>query len=179
MSSKELEASKTFCALAWTHQFINLDGKYQLCCTSEEFHTSLCDQDGKILTVQDFPNEKDVRNSHFMKEIRLKMLSGEWNPACTRCRLTEQDGGISRRQMENKNYAELIPGLLSQTNSDGTTDAEFLSFDYRLGNICNCACRMCNPRASKKWIKDWPRVAQNLALRQRQLARIFWKVRLV
>jgi MoaA/NifB/PqqE/SkfB family radical SAM enzyme len=35
------------------------------------------------------------------------------------------------------------------------------SRDYRLSNLCNLACLMCNPRSSSRWIADWNKVAQS------------------
>lgn len=97
-------------------------------------------------------------NAETMKELRLKMLKGEWSKYCTRCFEVEKNGGSSRRMIENAAHKELIPDLISSTAPDGTIPVAFKSIDYRLGNKCNLQCRMCNPLSTERWIKDWNEV---------------------
>lgn len=149
---------RAFCVLPWVHSFTNLGGEYQVCCTSEEFHQGIKNSQGKIFHIQDKPSLNEVMNSDFMKELRLNLLDGKMPSLCTRCISTENNGGVSRRNVENMKFQELIPELIDNTSKDGTIPLTIKSADYRLGNLCNLQCRMCNPRSTVKWIKDWNEV---------------------
>lgn len=149
------KAKKTFCPLAWVHSFVNLEGTYQLCCTSEEFDNNIRYPDNKKVKVTDDISPMEVMNLPMMKEIRNQMLTGEWPEMCKRCEVTEKLGGISRRNIEIDNYKSIQEQILSTTKENGEIQNEIKSADYRLGNICNLQCRMCNPRSTKLWLKDW------------------------
>lgn len=147
--------SKSFCVLPWIHSFVNSNGAYQICCISEEHHHGILDKKGEYFNIQNRPALDEVMNSEMMKDLRLKMINGEWSPPCRRCLETETNGGSSRRNIENEEYKKLIPDLISKTKTDGTIDVKFKSIDYRLGNKCNLQCRMCNPLSTSNWIKEW------------------------
>lgn len=149
---------KTFCVLPWIHSFVNSNGAYQVCCTSEEHHEGIPDNNNINFNISNQPKVEDVMNSNFMKELRLKMLKGEWSEVCTRCFETERLDGVSRRNIENHDNAKLIQDLISKTENDGAIKPKFKSLDYRLGNRCNLQCRMCGVFSSDKWIKDWNKV---------------------
>ena len=146
---------KTFCVLPWVHSFINLGGEHQVCCTGEEFDNYILDDNNKRMNVLDNKSVDDVMNSQYMKDFRLKLLAGEFPNACTRCAVTEESEGISRRCIENDEYSGLIDDLVQDTKDDGEITPRVVHSDYRLGNICNLQCRMCNPVATRKWIKDY------------------------
>jgi MoaA/NifB/PqqE/SkfB family radical SAM enzyme len=151
-------SKKSFCVLPWVHSFINNNGAYQVCCTSEEYHSGIPDNNHVNFNISNRPKIDDVVNSEFMKNLRLQMLKGEWSEICTRCLQTERHEGVSRRNIENIDYASDIPGLISETLPDGAITNKFKSLDYRLGNSCNLQCRMCNPFSTEKWLKDWNEV---------------------
>lgn len=151
----DAKAKKTFCPLAWNHSFINQDGSLQVCCTSEEFNNLNRDKNGKPLFVTDNLSPEEAMNTDFMKKLRLQMLNGEWPELCNRCLITENMKGVSRRNVEVNNYEAKIEEMLKLTEPDGTIPNMVTSADYRLGNLCNLQCRMCNPRSTKLWIKEW------------------------
>ncbi len=156
MDEKPIE--KAFCILPWIHSFVNSDGNYQVCCTSEEHHRAIKANDGKYFNIKDKPSLDEVMNSEFMKKVRRDMMEGKWNPVCARCLVTELDNGVSRRMIENKNYDHVIVESVLQTKPDGTIPVKFKSIDYRLGNLCNLQCRMCGPHSSTAWLKEWNNV---------------------
>ena len=147
--------SPTYCPLAWAHSFINQDGSYQVCCTSEEFDNYIRDDKGEKLYIDQDITSKEVMNTTFMKNLRLQMLKGEWPELCTRCKIVEDMGGVSRRNVEIKNYQKSNQKFIKVTKKDGSANVPIQSADYRLGNLCNLQCRMCNPRSSKLWIGEW------------------------
>lgn len=158
-----MENKKTsFCVLPWLHSFVNVDGSYQVCCLSEEFNNKIIDSDGNPYNLSNRPSLEDVMNSDFMKNLRLKMINGEWDLLCSRCHETETMGGTSRRNLENLQYKDQIQELINETKTDGKIKFKFKLIDYRLGNLCNLQCRMCNPFSSNQWIKSWNTVKPKL-----------------
>ena len=156
------EASKhSFCVLPWLHRFVNLGGEVQLCCTAEEYSHSFIRQDNKQpINITDGLSDEQIGDSRHMREIRLDMLSGDWPAACERCRLTEENGGCSRRQSENQHFDKHISWILDNTDQQGFAPVRIRSRDYRLGNLCNLRCRMCHPRASKLLLDEWNEIAR-------------------
>ena len=149
------ELPSTYCPLAWTHSFVNQDGSYQVCCTSEEFDNYIKDDQGKKMFIQQGHSPEDVMNSLYMKQLRLDMVNGKWPDLCQRCEMGEKLNGISRRNLEIKNFESQNNHFLSKMKKDGTISNSIHSADYRLGNLCNLQCRMCNPRSTQLWIKEW------------------------
>ena len=156
------EASKhSFCVLPWMHRFVNLGGEVQLCCTAEEFDHSYIRQDNnEPINVSDGLSDEQIDATRHMRGIRLDMMKGDWPAACERCRLTEETGGCSRRQAENRHFDKHLPWILENTNEQGFAPVRIRSRDYRLGNLCNLRCRMCHPRASKLLLEEWNEVAR-------------------
>lgn len=152
---EDINLKKSFCVLPWIHSFVNFNGNYQVCCTSEEYLSSIPNDVGKPFNIQDAPSLLDVMNSDTLKKLRLDMLQGVWNSTCARCFEAEKMGGVSRRNIENAEYADLVSELVDYTELDGSIKLYFKSIDYRLGNLCNLKCRMCNPRSSSAWVTEW------------------------
>ena len=138
-----------------------MNGRIQVCCSSEEYPNSIRRDDGLPFKITDHASDEEIMNSKFMKDLRLQMLKEEWPSFCKRCQLTEATGGVSRRLSENERFEKELSSLIKKTETDGTIPVEVKSVDMRLGNICNLACRMCNPRSSSAWIKDWLKVDQH------------------
>ena len=154
-------SSHSFCVLPWLHRFVNLGGEVQLCCTAEEFDHSYIRQDSnQVINITDGLSDAQIGDTRHMRDIRLSMLRGDWPAACERCRLTEETGGCSRRQAENRHFDRHIPWILENTDAQGHAPVRIRSRDYRLGNLCNLRCRMCHPRASKLLMEEWNEVAR-------------------
>src|SRR6476620_2930134 len=131
------KAKKTFCPLAWNHSFVNQDGSFQVCCTSEEFDNFIRDENNNPIYITDGKSADEIMNTEFMKKLRLKMLNGQWPELCKRCLLTEKMGSHSRRNVEINNYEGQIEELITSTKEDGSIEKKVSSADYRLGNLCN------------------------------------------
>jgi organic radical activating enzyme len=151
--------TNSFCVLPWIHSFVNSNGNYQVCCTSEEHHLAITDDNGNFFNIKNRPTQLEIMNSKFMKNLRKDMLESKWNKICTRCLVGELTDGVSRRQIENKNFQNIIEEIKSNTTEDGSIqNVKYKSIDYRLGNLCNLQCRMCGPHSSSAWIKDWNKI---------------------
>lgn len=152
----KLKDRDSFCILPWIHSFVNSNGNYQVCCTSEEHHIAITDDHGVPFNIKNKPTQEEIMNSKFMKDLRKDMLESRWNKVCTRCLVSELSEGVSRREIENKNYQQYIEESKKSTNADGSMpQIKYRSIDYRLGNLCNLQCRMCGPHSSSAWLKDW------------------------
>ncbi len=103
-SDDKKKCDKSFCVLPWIHSFVNLGGHYQVCCTGEEFNNFIRDENGEKFNIVDKPSLDSIMNSQYMKDFRLKLLSGELPRECMRCKITENSGGVSRRQIENNEF---------------------------------------------------------------------------
>jgi hypothetical protein len=151
--------SSSFCVVPWLQRYVNEQGFFKVCCVAEGKETFLTDDQGKRLHIQGGESEEEIFNSPRLKELRRKMLAGEWDPVCKRCLDAEHAGGNSSRKGRNNHFRDRIPDLLSDTAPDGAITAPALRhLDMRLGNYCNLTCRMCSPGASKPWIEPYNRV---------------------
>jgi MoaA/NifB/PqqE/SkfB family radical SAM enzyme len=113
-----------------------------LCCHSRTF---LKDNDGQTIHWHTHSLE-DAWNSPTRREIQDALTRGEQHPNCDACFSEENTGGKSRRQ----HHLDMLD------ITDATRDLESpLLLDLKLGNICNLACRTCNPYVSSKWYRDW------------------------
>lgn len=148
------EIPQTFCVLPWIHRYTDVGGEIQVCCSSSEYQNSIVGEDGHPMSITNSPTSEEVLNSDMMKSVRMDMVNGKWPTFCDRCRLAEESGASSRRTHENYNFSDRIQDLVTTTEDDGKIPVTVRSFDYRLGNACNLACRMCSPRYSSKWERE-------------------------
>jgi sulfatase maturation enzyme AslB (radical SAM superfamily) len=99
----------------------------------------------------------DARNAEIIKDVRVSMMKGEWNPECERCRQEELNGIKSRREYESDDWDLTLEDAIEKTNEDGSIDPKDFDlefFDIRYGNFCNLKCRMCGPTDSHSWYED-------------------------
>jgi sulfatase maturation enzyme AslB (radical SAM superfamily) len=154
--------SKTFCPLPWTHLATHPHGSVTLCCES--------DMTNRASEAQDLPREfitlhnttydfEKIMNSDLFKQVRKDMLDGKMPAPCTKCYKLEALGNESKRTRDTKLLDFNLEDAQSITQKDGTlTEVNFEFIELRLGNICNLACRSCNPQSSSKWIRDWEKL---------------------
>lgn len=152
--------SKTWCPLPWNHLSVRNNGDLRVCChanTSSE-RGILRDEIGAPLRA-DQKEWSEIRNSPQLKEVREKMLKGEWHSFCVRCEREEASGMRSRRSYESDFWMNDVSEerIHKYTSSDGTIDVDKFPLNYydlRFGNLCNLKCRMCGPTDSSKWYSD-------------------------
>lgn len=137
-----------FCILPWIHLFVSTTGTMRPCCVSKEFdHRYKIQREGI----------KEFWNSTHMRELRLALLNGEEPEVCSVCWNKEAGGDkFSKRLGELSMFKDKIDvdELISSTSSNGSVDDNIVSYDLRLGNLCNLKCVMCNPNSSSKWLED-------------------------
>ena len=121
-----------FCALPFVQYSTYNHGRYRLCCMAKEPAEEL---------NQNHLSMEQIWNSDYMKQVRRDMLAGKWSPECTECDHLERNGIGSSRQWENQKWQEYTATLDENVSSP-------VQFDFRLGNMCNLHCQMCNKDAS-------------------------------
>ena len=154
--------SKTFCPLPWTHLATHPHGSVTLCCES--------DMTNRASEAQNLPREfitlnnstydfEKIMNSDMFKQVRKDMLDGKMPSPCSKCYKLEALGNESKRTRDTSLLEFSLQDAQRITQSDGTlTEVNFEFIELRLGNICNLACRSCNPQSSSKWISDWEKL---------------------
>jgi hypothetical protein len=126
-----------YCAAPWIHATIGMDGGRKLCCEAASF-----EQD-KYIPLKEFWNSPN------MKRARLKMMTGSApSEHCSVC--LENPNIESSPRKTFKISAEQEKYFKESTAVDGSFNEMPYFYDYRISNICNLSCRMCNQNASSK-----------------------------
>lgn len=133
--------SKTFCSMAWDHQFIDPTGRVKPCCRfAEKFRPAENNLNNKTLS--------EVFYGDWMNDIRQKMLSGDTVPGCIRCYQEEAAGKKSLRERYHENKDLPIDELVDINHPT------IRWIELAISNDCNLACRMCDSRYAWKWFKE-------------------------
>jgi len=160
--------SNIFCNIPWFELNINHDGSYDLCgCQNDKIvGTEL----GKIYNIKKIPI-KDYWNSDRLRKARVQKLGDIPDPMCRMCQQKEAVGYSSNRVKENYKsviFKEAFDRSFLQSpnhkhfeysqNNQGRTDSYIHSLHVNLGDVCNFACRMCNPFASSRLQDEYKRL---------------------
>jgi len=137
----DLTKNKTFCSMAWIHQFMDPTGRIKPCCRFEEIHRPADNHfDTKTL--------KEVFEGAWMNDVRAKMLAGEEVAGCSRCYQEQAAGKKSLRERYNESQQLPIEKLLE------VSQPQLKWLELAISNDCNLACRMCDSRYSSKWFEE-------------------------
>lgn len=154
--------SNTFCPLPWTHLATHPHGSVTLCCESDMTNRASESQNlpREFITLHNSEYDfKKIMNSDLFKQVRKDMLEGKQPAPCTKCYKLETLGNQSKRTRDTELLDFSIEDAQRITQTDGTLDeVNFEFIELRLGNICNLACRSCNPQSSSKWKSDWEKL---------------------
>ena len=149
--------SDTFCPLLFQHLATHPHGGVTHCCVADHRNSLSSSRDGDRYYNLNRDTVFDTMNSQSYRKARLEVLEGKKPKACIRCYSEEAKGMASKRTEEIKNYPEYtVEVARDATDSDGFMKDVQLDFvELRLGNVCNVACRTCNPASSSKWRNDY------------------------
>lgn len=106
----------------------------------------------------------DSWNNNNMKRIRLALLNGSRPDECDGC-WRHEDIGIDSKRTRNidpkksKNIYASFVGIEDKMLPDGTMPELPKVVEFRVNNLCNLKCRMCNPLDSSSW-NDWDSVKE-------------------
>ena len=115
--------NKNFCNRPWTAIFIYNDGYCKPCCIHGKSYGT---------------NIKEYLNSKELVKLKEEFLSGKQPKECFRCWNNEASGAVSNRR----------PDATLFSNS---TEHFINTVAIPLGNTCNLACRICEPKNSTTW----------------------------
>jgi len=156
--------NKVFCTAPWTHTYISPQSERRMCCASREEHqfqkqyidASNDEKYGEVKesgTIADYKpvSLKEHWNSPYMMDIRKKLMAGEKIPQCDVCNDSLLSNSTYRQWFTGFLFNDKIDQCFEETDENGYTTMEPISFDYRYSNLCNFKCRMCGEQLSSSW----------------------------
>ena len=131
--------SNTSCVMPHISLAIQNDGD---CCACNLNNWSYTNKQQEVLFV-DKNTLTEAWNSPTKKMLAAGLDYGKIVNSCSPCTDIESSGKVSARQQFNKQFGHLEP-LPHQPRV----------LIMKPGNVCNLACRMCNPATSTTWYQD-------------------------
>ena len=125
------------CFAPWIHSYVGPSGERGLCCRSEE------------VTGHKESSFDEFWNSSEMRSIRKTFIEGDFpEKYCLQCKnAIHPDDKYFKSFNPDSPTKELIKKC---SDKSGRTSFTPTYLDYRLSNICNLACRMCDSLFSSK-----------------------------
>lgn len=159
---------KTFCSSPWFHLRLTYDGSFEKCRWLKDAE--------HIHNIKDM-SLIDYHNSEEMDSFRFAFLNGKAPTECGTCYYQEEFNKLSGRQKQLLKSAIQIKdfnnGLLSSPHfrdfayshhSFGCTMHKPTDLQVDLGNLCNSACIMCEPRASSRLSQDYQKLSKQFKI---------------
>ena len=154
-----MEYSKTFCPYPWIHVMTQPTGTLSWCCVARD---NFKNDDGSMVDLNKGDRIESVWNNDHMRKIRKQMLNGEVVKGCEHCYDLEDMGFPSYRTnyirdwFEYSDRGEEIVQRIEQSKRNGyRVEEPPMYLDFRLGNMCNLKCRMCQPQNSSQINKEY------------------------
>lgn len=142
-----MEKSKTFCIYPFVSVETRNNGDIGVCCRSQAIGNIT---DKSLLEIW---NDKPI------KDLRLALLNNETPSICDGCWRHENLGIDSKRTRNHDDNNPESENLKFKNNElivnpDGSMPIPPQDIEFRVNNLCNLKCRMCNPIDSSSW-NDW------------------------
>jgi len=140
------------CLAPWVHTYLSPQTERRMCCASREpaqnFRQYIDTESG---TGRYIPVTLDEHwNSPHMRSVRRRMMAGETLPECEVCNDRLLNTSVYRTYFDHL-FQHKLPEVYANTQPDGTTTMEPVSWDYRFSNLCNFKCRTCGDMLSSAW----------------------------
>lgn len=149
-----------YCSLAFNSVSFGPHGGSRPCCAVDTFFWRETDHQ-----LGNYDNHLETWfNNDNMVNLRKDMLAGKWNPTCNLCKIREDVGQASTRQIFNHTLSrvEEKTNRSWRIESEEVTDfSKIFLLDITTGNKCNSACLMCNSSASSLWAKEQQDITGN------------------
>ena len=136
--------ANTFCLAPFVHALVHTDSTMRPCCYNG------------MPSEHTYNNYVEWWNSGDMKTLRHDLYNGVKNAGCSQCWREEEQGKDSLR----KNYNSLFHKYADYNDIKDSRHRDFklntlpVTWDLRLGNLCNLKCVMCSPEYSDKIAKE-------------------------
>ena len=157
-----MEYSKTFCPYPWISVMTQPTGTVSWCCVARD---NFKNDDGSMVDLNKGHKIESVWNNNHMKKIRKDMIEGKVVKGCEHCYDLEDMGFPSYRTnyirdwFEYSDKGEQIHDIIEKSiNNDYHVDTPPMYLDFRLGNMCNLKCRMCQPQNSSQIQKEYAKI---------------------
>ncbi len=159
--------SETFCPLLFQHLATHPHGGVTHCCIADHRNALSSSRDDDRYYNLNRDTVYDIMNSKSFRKARLEVIKGHKPKACLRCYDEEAKGVQSKRLQEIDNYPQYTIDVAKQvTDSKGyMKDVQLEFVELRLGNVCNVACRTCNPASSSKWRNDYDKLQKKTSFK--------------
>ena len=162
MNNIDYMNSKTFCPYPWISVMTQPTGTVSWCCVARD---NFKNDDGSMVDLNRGHKIESVWNNNHMKNIRKDMIEGEVGKGCEHCYDLEDMGFPSYRTnyirdwFEYSDKGEQIHDIIEKSiNNDYHVDTAPMYLDFRLGNMCNLKCRMCQPQNSSQIQKEYAKI---------------------
>ena len=144
----------SFCSSPWFHIKIGLNGDYHVCRWAQETVTGYNIADTSLT---------EFYNSQPMRQLRAQFLQGQRPTQCETCYYQDSFGKVSGRIRQlnksaiRQDHFELSlrasphwPLFEHSWDNLGASSHYPTDLQIDLGNLCNSACVMCDPRSSSR-----------------------------
>ena len=136
------------CLTALLSVYASPDGYFYPCCIADNSPSDrLSDLQGGSFV--------EAFNSDKIKSIRQQLANGKWPKACAACQRSEAAGRKSHRQIFNEGAISQHVDVIEHMTADGHVNYPIKQLDIRWNNTCNFKCRMCGPKFSSAWERDY------------------------
>ena len=141
MSARQINIKdkSTFCVAPWVHACVTPTGHLTPCCQWLGKNTHY------------YTEFEDWINSDKMQSIRKSLDNGERIPECRMCWTSEDAGSVSTRQLYNNSFNTHFKDPESYT----IDSLNIVTFDFKLGNLCNLKCIMCSGYSSSQLLTEY------------------------
>lgn len=137
-----------FCALAFGSASINAYGDYIPCCNIhiDKWNMRLREGETELANL----DPKDRINEYDLKDVRNKLINGEWPQPCYKCKDAESLGAPSTRTIWNDGLKQYDIPMVEHVDPN---DIRFL--DLTISTKCNSKCMTCGPDLSDFWEQEY------------------------
>jgi MoaA/NifB/PqqE/SkfB family radical SAM enzyme len=138
--------SNVFCYAPWTNIDIDQQGVMMPCCKYL--------WETKDVTNINTHSINDYINSPFLNKVKDTFNEGQWPKGCDRCKIEEQAGIKSKRQLDQEQWGD-------QYKDYDFDNPTFVTASIAFGNTCNLKCIICNAYSSSKWQAEFQKIYGN------------------
>jgi len=131
-----------FCYQPWVGIDLDNDGYIKPCCKLNGKVDGWEKHNIKNVSIEEY------KNSASLKKLKEDFLSGKKPAACERCWKEEDVNYPSKRKLDNATWQK-------EFETVDLFNPDTLLLSLPLSNICNLKCRICSPKSSSSWIKEY------------------------
>jgi len=131
-----------FCYAPWTNIDISPTGDISPCCKFlyDKYNTPVHNIQNNSIN--------EYMKGDVLDTVKSQFLKNQWPAGCERCRIEEENGIKSKRQLDYIRWN-------SYYQTYDFSKSHLLTASIAFGNACNLKCITCNANASSTWRKEW------------------------